>query len=73
MTYMYTVGNVVRSYFAATGGLITFFAPINEAFDRIPEEVERRVLRDRIWLEQVLEFFESVQFFKDKILLVCRF
>lgn len=53
MTYIYTVGQVIRNYFAATGGLITFFAPINEAFDRIPEEVERRLLRDRIWLEQV--------------------
>lgn len=53
MTYINTIGQVVRAYFSATGGLVTFFAPINEAFDRIPEEVERRLLRDRIWLEQV--------------------
>lgn len=26
---------------------------MNEAFERIPEEVERRLLRDRIWLEYV--------------------
>ncbi|KFD57936.1 hypothetical protein M514_01169 [Trichuris suis] len=55
MTYIYTIGNTIRSYFSAHGGLVTFFAPINEAFDRIPEPVERRLLRDRIWLEQILK------------------
>uniref|UniRef100_A0A5S6QA86 FAS1 domain-containing protein n=1 Tax=Trichuris muris TaxID=70415 RepID=A0A5S6QA86_TRIMR len=55
MTYIYTIGSTIRSYFSAHGGLVTFFAPINEAFDRIPEPVERRLLRDRIWLEQILK------------------
>lgn len=45
----------MRNYFSATGGLVTFFAPWNEAFDRIPEQIERRLLRDRIWLEQILK------------------
>ena len=40
---------------SATGGLVTFFAPWNEAFERIPEAIERRLLRDRIWLEQILK------------------
>ena len=44
---------LVRSYLAATGGQMTFFAPMNTAFDRIPEQVERRLLRDKLWLEQV--------------------
>ena len=48
-------GQIVRNYFSATGGLVTFFAPWNEAFDRIPEQIERRLLRDRIWLEQILK------------------
>lgn len=62
MGYLLNIGNVVRSYLAATGGLVTFFAPINEAFDRIPEEVERRMLRDRIWLERVYTFIYLIFF-----------
>lgn len=54
MRYINTIGQIVRNYFAATGGLVTFFAPWNEAFERIPEPIERRLLRDRIWLEQVI-------------------
>lgn len=53
MRYINTIGQIVRNYFSATGGLVTFFAPWNEAFERIPENIERRLLRDRIWLEQV--------------------
>lgn len=53
MRYMNTIGQIVRNYLSATGGLVTFFAPYNEAFERIPENIERRLLRDRIWLEQV--------------------
>lgn len=53
MRYINTIGQIVRNYFSATGGLVTFFAPWNEAFERIPEPIERRLLRDRIWLEQV--------------------
>ncbi|CAI5439251.1 unnamed protein product [Caenorhabditis angaria] len=53
--YINTIGQIVRNYFSATGGLVTFFAPWNEAFDRIPEQIERRLLRDRIWLEQILK------------------
>jgi len=56
MNYINRIGEIVRAYFAATGGMVTFFAPINEAFDRIPESVVRRLLRDRIWLEQVVLF-----------------
>ncbi|VDO20446.1 hypothetical protein V3C99_003209 [Haemonchus contortus] len=55
MRYINTIGQIVRNYFSATGGLVTFFAPVNEAFERIPEQIERRLLRDRIWLEQVLK------------------
>lgn len=55
MRYMATIGQIVRNYMSATGGLVTFFAPWNEAFERIPEPIERRLLRDRIWLEQVLK------------------
>uniref|UniRef100_A0A914I833 FAS1 domain-containing protein n=1 Tax=Globodera rostochiensis TaxID=31243 RepID=A0A914I833_GLORO len=55
MRYMNTIGQIVRNYFSATGGLVTFFAPWNEAFERIPEPIERRLLRDRIWLEQILK------------------
>uniref|UniRef100_A0A8R1IA93 Tyrosine-protein kinase n=1 Tax=Caenorhabditis japonica TaxID=281687 RepID=A0A8R1IA93_CAEJA len=55
MRYINTIGQIVRNYFSATGGLVTFFAPWNEAFDRIPEQIERRLLRDRIWLEQILK------------------
>uniref|UniRef100_A0A1I7RY89 Fasciclin-1 n=1 Tax=Bursaphelenchus xylophilus TaxID=6326 RepID=A0A1I7RY89_BURXY len=55
MRYINTIGQLVRNYFSATGGLVTFFAPWNEAFERIPEAIERRLLRDRIWLEQVLK------------------
>ncbi|KAI1717966.1 fasciclin domain-containing protein [Ditylenchus destructor] len=55
MRYINTIGQIVRAYFSATGGLVTFFAPWNEAFERIPEPIERRLLRDRIWLEQVLK------------------
>ncbi|KAI6241456.1 hypothetical protein M3Y99_00374000 [Aphelenchoides fujianensis] len=55
MRYINTIGQIVRNYFSATGGLVTFFAPWNEAFERIPEAIERRLLRDRIWLEQVLK------------------
>lgn len=51
--YISMVGQIVRSYFSATGGMVTFFAPYNEAFERIPEYIERRLLRDRIWLEKV--------------------
>ncbi|CAK5054579.1 unnamed protein product [Meloidogyne enterolobii] len=50
-----TIDQIVRNYMSATGGLVTFFAPWNEAFERIPEPIERRLLRDRIWLEQVLK------------------
>lgn len=53
MRYIDTIGQTVRTYFSATGGLVTFFAPYDEAFERIPENIERRILRDRIWLEQV--------------------
>lgn len=53
MRYMNTIGQIVRNYLSASGGLVTFFAPYNEAFERIPEYIERRLLRDRIWLEQV--------------------
>ncbi|KAI6178177.1 hypothetical protein M3Y98_00472500 [Aphelenchoides besseyi] len=55
MRYINTIGQIVRNYFSASGGLVTFFAPWNEAFERIPEAIERRLLRDRIWLEQVLK------------------
>jgi len=55
MRYINTIGQIVRAYFSATGGLVTFFAPWNEAFERIPEPIERRLLRDRIWLEQILK------------------
>ncbi|VDM75348.1 unnamed protein product [Strongylus vulgaris] len=55
MRYINTIGQIVRNYFSATGGLVTFFAPYDEAFERIPEQIERRLLRDRIWLEQVLK------------------
>ncbi|VDP11825.1 unnamed protein product [Soboliphyme baturini] len=55
MIYLNTIGHMVTSQLAATGGMVTFFAPINEAFDRIPEDVERRLLRNRIWLEQILK------------------
>ncbi|KAK5977235.1 Fasciclin-1, partial [Trichostrongylus colubriformis] len=55
MRYINTIGQIVRNYFSATGGLVTFFAPVNEAFERIPEQIERRLLRDRVWLEQVLK------------------
>jgi hypothetical protein len=55
MRYINTIGQIVRNYFSASGGLVTFFAPWNEAFERIPEAVERRLLRDRIWLEQILK------------------
>ncbi|KAI6182891.1 hypothetical protein M3Y97_00429300 [Aphelenchoides bicaudatus] len=55
MRYINTIGQIVRNYFSATGGLVTFFAPWNEAFERIPEAIERRLLRDRIWLEQILK------------------
>ncbi|KAH7728775.1 fasciclin domain protein [Aphelenchoides avenae] len=55
MRYINTIGQIVRNYFSATGGLVTFFAPWNEAFERIPEPIERRLLRDRIWLEQILK------------------
>lgn len=60
MRYINTIGQIVRNYFAATGGLVTFFAPWNEAFERIPEPIERRLLRDRIWLEQVNLQFPSL-------------
>ena len=53
MNYVNRVGEIIRSFLAANGGMVTFFAPINEAFDRIPESVVRRMLRDRVWLEQV--------------------
>ena len=56
MRYINTIGQIVRNYFSATGGLVTFFAPWNEAFERIPEPIERRLLRDRIWLEQVGDY-----------------
>lgn len=56
MRYINTIGQIVRNYFSATGGLVTFFAPLNEAFERIPEPIERRLLRDRIWLEQVKNY-----------------
>ncbi|XP_003372028.1 putative fasciclin domain protein [Trichinella spiralis] len=55
ITYIRTIGSAVQTFLTATGGLVTFFAPINEAFDRIPEAVERRLLRDRVWLEQILK------------------
>ncbi|KAF7639119.1 hypothetical protein Mgra_00001353 [Meloidogyne graminicola] len=55
MRFMATIGQIVRNYMSATGGLVTFFAPWNEAFERIPEPIERRLLRDRIWLEQILK------------------
>lgn len=55
MQYVNTIGQVIRTYFSATGGMVTFFAPINEAFERIPEQIERRLLRDRIWLEQIMK------------------
>ncbi|VDN51771.1 unnamed protein product [Dracunculus medinensis] len=55
MRYINNIGQIVRNYFSATGGLVTFFAPYNEAFERIPEYIERRLLRDRIWLEQILK------------------
>uniref|UniRef100_A0A9J2PJU8 FAS1 domain-containing protein n=2 Tax=Ascaris TaxID=6251 RepID=A0A9J2PJU8_ASCLU len=55
MRYMNTIGQIVRNYLSASGGLVTFFAPYNEAFERIPEYIERRLLRDRIWLEQTLK------------------
>ncbi|GMT28844.1 hypothetical protein PFISCL1PPCAC_20141 [Pristionchus fissidentatus] len=55
MRYINTIGQIVRNYFSATGGLVTFFAPWDEGFDRIPEQIERRLLRDRIWLEQILK------------------
>ncbi|ETN76694.1 fasciclin domain protein [Necator americanus] len=55
MRYINTIGQIVRNYFSATGGLVTFFAPYDEAFERIPEQIERRLLRDRVWLEQVLK------------------
>ncbi|CAK5121920.1 unnamed protein product [Meloidogyne enterolobii] len=51
----YRCTTLMRNYMSATGGLVTFFAPWNEAFERIPEPIERRLLRDRIWLEQVLK------------------
>lgn len=51
--YISMIGQIVRNYFSATGGMVTFFAPYNEAFERIPEYIERRLLRDRIWLEKV--------------------
>uniref|UniRef100_A0A915KZ96 FAS1 domain-containing protein n=1 Tax=Romanomermis culicivorax TaxID=13658 RepID=A0A915KZ96_ROMCU len=54
-SYLYHIGQVVRTYLSTTGGMITFFAPINEAFDRIPEHVKRRLIEDRIWLERVLK------------------
>ncbi|CAG9538217.1 unnamed protein product [Cercopithifilaria johnstoni] len=53
--YISMIGQIVRNYFSATGGMVTFFAPYNEAFERIPEYIERRLLRDRIWLEKVLK------------------
>lgn len=46
---------IVKTQLAAQSGLVTFFAPLEEAFDRIPQEVERRLLRDRIWLAQILQ------------------
>ncbi|KAK0426866.1 hypothetical protein QR680_009942 [Steinernema hermaphroditum] len=55
MRYMNMIGQIVRTYLQATGGLVTFFAPYNEAFERIPEYIERRLLRDRIMLEEVLK------------------
>ncbi|MFH4976126.1 hypothetical protein AB6A40_002835 [Gnathostoma spinigerum] len=55
MRYLSVIGQIVRNYFSATGGLVTFFAPYNEAFERIPEYIERRLLRDRIWLEEILK------------------
>ncbi|CAJ0961491.1 unnamed protein product, partial [Mesorhabditis belari] len=55
MRYMNTIGQIVRNYLSATGGLVTFFAPYDYAFEMIPEQIERRMLRDRIWLEQVLK------------------
>ncbi|VDK33509.1 unnamed protein product [Gongylonema pulchrum] len=56
MRYINMIGQIVRNYFSATGGMVTFFAPYNEAFERIPEYIERRILRDRIWLEQILKY-----------------
>ncbi|OZC07064.1 hypothetical protein X798_05924 [Onchocerca flexuosa] len=53
--YISMIGQIVRNYFSATGGMVTFFAPYNEAFERIPEYIERRLLRDRIWLEKILK------------------
>ncbi|KAM3721786.1 Fasciclin-1 [Dirofilaria immitis] len=53
--YMSMIGQIVRNYFSATRGMVTFFAPYNEAFERIPEYIERRLLRDRIWLEKILK------------------
>lgn len=59
MRYINTIGQIVRNYLAATGGLVTFFVPWNEAFERIPEAIERRLLRDRIWLEQVIILIQN--------------
>ncbi|VDM64684.1 unnamed protein product [Angiostrongylus costaricensis] len=63
MRYINTIGQIVRNYFSATGGLVTFFAPYNEAFERIPEQIERRLLRDRIWLEQVSDYDPDMRIF----------
>ncbi|VDN03728.1 unnamed protein product, partial [Thelazia callipaeda] len=52
--YINNIGQTVRSYISATGTMVTFFAPYNEAFERIPEYIERRLLRDRTWLERIL-------------------
>ncbi|VDK82185.1 unnamed protein product [Litomosoides sigmodontis] len=53
--YINIIGQMIRSYLSATGGMVTFFAPYNEAFEQIPEYIERRLLRERIWLEKILK------------------
>ncbi len=59
MMYVNTIGQIVRHYFSAHGGLVTFFAPVDEAFERIPEAVEKRLLRDRLWLEMVTKIHSN--------------
>ncbi|KAK0426877.1 hypothetical protein QR680_009945 [Steinernema hermaphroditum] len=54
MRYINSIGGILRSYLQPMGGTNTFFAPLNEAFERIPEHIERRLLQDKTFLEEVL-------------------
>ncbi|TKR62083.1 hypothetical protein L596_026090 [Steinernema carpocapsae] len=54
MRYINAMGLMLRTYLQPRGAMITFFAPMNEAFERIPEHVERRLLRDPTFREEFL-------------------